>query len=283
MWFLFSSAFRAGRSHRAFVVFTRGYVRKLNEGFIAHHHLMGSYHTSCSFGLCCSKISWTEAINVWNWNLISSFFVCCSLMKPTRRSSANIKCLRFSMNEFFSAAKFAVCFDSAPLAFPLQNHVCLLEYQHTSDFKICTNQWVDQMGLSLFHLRSTVQYVWSWDVHVADQLLWIYKRKVFVFTIYKFYTHVFWPLVTFCSHVIFTVQCVVIGWCVKHSRLAWPGVWFVCLPGEWLHENKNPGWLLLLCVGVARVSAWPCQKLCQNGTWHVWGYQVSSIHYLCWW
>lgn len=50
------------------------------------------------------------------------------------------------MNEFFSAAKFAVCFDSAPLAFPLQNHVCLLEYQHTSDFKICTNQWVDQMG-----------------------------------------------------------------------------------------------------------------------------------------
>lgn len=148
-----------------------------------------------------------------------------------------------------------MCFDSVPLAFPLQNHVCLLEYQHTSDFKICTNQWVDQMGLSLFHLRSTVQYVWSWDVHVADQLLWIYKRKVFVFTIYKFYTHVFWPLVTFCSHVIFTLQCVVIGWGVKPqlTGMTWC---VICVP-----SRRMTAWELKSWVTVTTVCR-GCQSLC---------------------
>lgn len=43
-----------------------------------------------------------------------------------------------------------------------------------------------------------------------------------------------------------------------------------------MYADKNPWWLLLLCVGPSGVAAEPRQELCENGSGHVWGHQVSK-------
>lgn len=50
---------------------------------------------------------------------------------------------------------------------------------------------------------------------------------------------------------------------------------FLIPSGERMHENKDPGRLLLLRVGVTSLSAQTRQELCQNGSGHVWSHQVS--------
>lgn len=53
-------------------------------------------------------------------------------------------------------------------------------------------------------------------------------------------------------------------------------LWFL-LPGEWMHENKNFGRLLLLCIRTPYISPKPCQELCENGAGHVWSHKVSVM------
>lgn len=58
------------------------------------------------------------------------------------------------------------------------------------------------------------------------------------------------------------------------SECSWM-LWFLLL-GEWMHENKDFGRLLLLCVRTPHISPEPRQELCENGAGHVWSYKVSE-------
>ena len=45
-----------------------------------------------------------------------------------------------------------------------------------------------------------------------------------------------------------------------------------------MYADQNPWRLLLLCVRAARVFTKPCEELCENGSGHVRGHQVSAAY-----
>lgn len=71
--------------------------------------------------------------------------------------------------------------------------------------------------------------------------------------------------------------------CPKRQAIASMNIsWILLSPllfflGEPLFTDQDPGWLLLLCVWVARSKSWPCTLLCWNGDGYDRGYLVSTI------